>query len=188
MNKSQGEQFLSLCAHRHSVRSYDPARPVDKALLERIIHAAQCGPSAGNLQGWRVHVVDCSKQPLSLRVRLYGARWFENVPTIIIFSALRLESSKKYKDRGRDLYSVQDATIAATLAMMEATALGLATCWLGAFNDTVAKEMLGMAPGRDEDPIILLTVGYEKPDPNALVDPNPLRPKPRKHDYEVTYL
>jgi len=181
--------FSLLCAQRHSVRSYDKTRPVDRALLERIMHAAQTGPTAGNLQAWRAHVIDCCKQPESVRQRLYGAQWFLDVPYAIIFCALRRDSAAKYKSRGRELYSVQDATIAATLAMMEATSLGLGTCWLGAFSDTYAAEILGIGSTSDEDPIILLTVGYEKVLPDSYESASALapRPKPRKHKDDVIF-
>ena len=45
--------------------------------------------------------------------------------------------------RGETLCSVQDATIAATYAMLAAVDLGLSTVWLGAFDDDEVAKIFG---------------------------------------------
>jgi nitroreductase len=42
------------------------------------------------------------------------------------------------------LYCIQDATIACTYAMLAATALGLSTVWVGAFDEKIVWEGLGI--------------------------------------------
>jgi len=39
------------------------------------------------------------------------------------------------------LYCVQDATLAAAYAQLAATALGLATCWVGAFDEAAVRRV-----------------------------------------------
>jgi len=56
------------------------------------------------------------------------------------------------------LYCVQDATIAVTYAQLAATAVGLATCWIGAFDESEAARVLSLPPG--ERPVAMLPVGY----------------------------
>lgn len=48
-------QFQELIRARHSVRDFRP-EPVDRAVIERIISAAQLAPSSANEQPWRFFV------------------------------------------------------------------------------------------------------------------------------------
>ena len=50
-------EFDEVVRRRRMVRNYDPDRPVEREVLERIAAAAQRAPSAGFSQGQRVVVV-----------------------------------------------------------------------------------------------------------------------------------
>ncbi|MBU4225016.1 MAG: nitroreductase family protein, partial [Chloroflexi bacterium] len=54
--------------------------------------------------------------------------------------------------------SVQDATIACTYAMLAATALGLSTVWVGAFEEDAVREALGIP--QELLPVAMLPIGY----------------------------
>ena len=45
--------FYEVIQNRESIRNYDPTRPVDQAVLTRILEAGRMAPSACNLQPWR---------------------------------------------------------------------------------------------------------------------------------------
>lgn len=49
--------------------------------------------------------------------------------------------------------------------ILAATDLGLGTCWIGAFDREVAREILGLPD--DVDPIIMTTLGYAADEPKA---------------------
>ena len=145
--------------------------------LALILRAAQCGPSAGDLQAWRVHVVERESVGSSGFDRIYPcSRWAARVPCMLVFCALREASAQRYRSRGRKLYAVQDATIAATLAVMQATELGLATCWLGAFDVDHTMELLGLRDKSSEEPVAVIALGYEEAPP----DKAPARPRKRR--------
>lgn len=50
--------FLEFVSTRQSDRAFDPARPVEKEKIERIVEAARLAPSACNAQPWHMIVVD----------------------------------------------------------------------------------------------------------------------------------
>jgi site-specific recombinase XerC len=56
-------------------------------------------------------------------------------------------SAAKYRERGARLYAIQDATIACAFAMLAATALGLGTVWVGAFDDVRVMNGGWRCPG-----------------------------------------
>jgi nitroreductase len=71
----------------------------------------------------------------------------------------------KYGKRGSELYSVQDATIAGTFAMLAAVNLGLATVWVGDFDEKKVQKVLGVKSIR---PVAIFSLGYaaEQPQPS----------------------
>jgi len=69
----------------------------------------------------------------------------------------------RYGKRGELLYAIQDATIACTFAMLAATALGLATVWVGAFDAGEVRRVIQAPEGID--PVAILPLGYAAEDP-----------------------
>jgi len=149
---------------RHSVRAFQN-RPVEEEKIHRIIEAVNLAPSAGDLQAYEIVIV---KDPV-LKNELAKAAWWQNfvseAPVCFVFLAYPERSSKKYGTRGSELYCVQDATIAATYAMLAATVLGLSSTWVGAFDEEDAARAVGAT--RNKRPIAILPVGYAAETPEV---------------------
>jgi len=143
---------------RHSVREYTGMTPTDRD-MEKIVQAAEKAPSAGNLKARKIFVFRGDTKRKSLMEASLHQTFVGEAPFLILFCA-DTKAVEPYKERGKNLYCVQDATIAATFAMLKATELGLGTCWIGAFDEEKISEAAGL-PGHLR-PVALLTVGYEK--------------------------
>lgn len=151
---------------RRSVRAYK-AEPVEEEKLLRILEAAMKAPSAGNLQAYKAIIVrDEAKKKGLVQAALYQ-EFIAQAPVVLAFFAHPEVSAVKYNQRGEELYSVQDATIACAYAQLAATALGLGTVWVGAFDDQAVAQVLGA--DREWRPIALLPIGYsdESPPPTT---------------------
>ncbi|MEJ5338372.1 MAG: nitroreductase family protein [Aquificaceae bacterium] len=155
-------EFFEVLKKRHSIRSYQK-RPVEEEKLRKIMEAVRSAPSAGNLQAYEVVLVlDEDKRMEVARWAL--SQWFiAEAPAVFVFFANPSRSALKYGKRGAELYSVQDATIACAYAQLSAVALGLGTCWVGAFEEAGLKSCL-FAP-REWKPVAILTVGYPAEEP-----------------------
>ena len=79
-------------------------------------------------------------------------------PVVLVFCAHGARSAGRYSERGANLYAVQDASIACTYAMLAATALGLSTVWVGAFDEQRVREVVGASSA--ERPVSMLPLGY----------------------------
>jgi len=148
---------------RHSIRAFE-SRPVEDEKLRRIIETVNLAPSAGDLQAYEVVVVKDARRKKQLADDALGQGFVAEAPVCLVFLACPERSSRKYGRRGSELYCIQDTTIAASYAQLAATALGLASTWVGAFNeDAAAKTVKAPASKR---PIIILPIGYpaETPD------------------------
>ncbi len=157
-------EFVDVLASRRSVRSYSDREVSDEA-VSFILEAANSAPSAGDLQAYEIVVV----RDKSVRAKLARAalgQWFiAEAPVDLVFLANPERSRVRYGRRGEVLYCIQDATIAATFAMLAATSLGLGTCWVGAFSDEAVLEAVGAK--RPLIPVAIISVGYPAEKPSA---------------------
>jgi nitroreductase len=162
--KGDTMEFAELIHTRRSVRAFEN-RPVEAEKLVAILAAADLAPSAGNLQAYEIYKVTAPKVRAAL-AHAANQPFVAQAGVVLVFFANPGRSARKYGVRGQQLYALQDATIAVTYAQLAATELGLATVWVGAFDDDAVTVAIG-APG-DWIPIAILPIGYaaESPAPN----------------------
>jgi len=144
-------------AARYSVRGYRPD-PVDDETLAKVLEAARLAPTAANRQPFRIVVVRTRGREDEL-ARVYGRRWFTQAPLVLAFVAVRGEAWRRMDDKP---YDEVDTTIAMDHLVLAATALGLGTCWIAAFDPQAAREVLGLPD--DAEPVAFTPLGYpDKP-------------------------
>ena len=130
---------LEAIKKRRSIRSYLDT-PVEQEKIDQILEAARLSPSAVNFQPWAFIVV---KDPACKErlIAAYSRSWFAKAPVIIVTCATPDKAWKR--SDGEEFWKI-DAAIAHQNLILEATALGLGTCWIGAFDEAKAKEALGI--------------------------------------------
>jgi nitroreductase len=150
-------EFFTLIESRRSVRLYQET-PIEPEKLHKILEAANIAPSAGNLQGYEIFQITRVEQRQELVKAAYGQEFLSQAPVVLVFCANPRRSSGKYGQRGRELYSIQDATISCTFAMLAAQELGLSTVWVGAFKDEPVRQAAGIPA--ELLPVAMLPIGY----------------------------
>ncbi|MBE3586146.1 MULTISPECIES: nitroreductase family protein [Desulfofundulus] len=170
--------ILSLVRGRYSVRHYRPD-PLPEALLDQLLEAARWAPSAGNLQPWFFYVVTRQEKKEALARAALNQRFITQVPVVIVVCAEPERSARVYGERGRKLYCIQDTAAAIQNILLTASALGLGTCWVGAFNEDQVRECLEIPP--QFRPVAIIPVGYPADDPAR-------RPKRRELEDIVSYI
>jgi len=143
---------------RHSVRSFQD-REVEPEKLEEILEALESAPSAGNLKARELIVVRDEETKKKLAKAALGQDFVAQAPIVLVFFAVPWRSAEKYGQRGENLYALQDATIAASFAWLQAVALNLSACWVGAFDEEEVKEILNIKD--DWQPICIMPLGYK---------------------------
>ncbi|MFX0152417.1 MAG: nitroreductase family protein [Candidatus Hodarchaeota archaeon] len=161
-------EFAEVIQNRFSCRSFSKTKPVSLELIKRIIKLCQKAPSAGNLQAFRIIVVWNSEIKLQLAKAAFGQYFLADVPVVIVISAAPTISEWRYRDRGRNLYSIQDATIFASFIELACTNFGLGSVWVGAFSETQVVSILKshVPPQYIEKPIALIGIGYCREEPS----------------------
>ncbi|HEY5277584.1 MAG TPA: nitroreductase family protein [Coriobacteriia bacterium] len=149
-------EFLDVIAKRRSVRHFNTRIEVTDDDVRALLEAGTTAPSAGNIQPWRFYVV----RSVEARERLaqaMGQRWATAAPVVIVVCVDPRPCGARYGQRGEQLYAVQDSAAAVHSILLAAVDRGLASCWIGAFDDEAVREAIG-AP-RPVTPIAVLPVG-----------------------------
>lgn len=146
--------FLELANKRCSVRSFSPTM-VEINKLNKMLFAVQLAPSAVNRQPWKVYVVINEEKRAALQA-CYDREWFRTAPVYIVMTGNHDESWKRAD--GKDHCDI-DIAIATEHLILEATELGLGTCWVCNFDVQKCKEALGII-SKSEEPCVIVPVGY----------------------------
>lgn len=150
-------EFSEVIAKRRSVRHFNTKLTVSDEQVNALLEAAVSAPTAGNIQPWRFFVVRTPEARERLAAAL-SQRWAAAAPVVIVVAVDPRPSAARYRDRGEMLYSIQDTAAAVENILLTAVDLGLASCWIGAFDDTAVGEAIGcVAP---VTPVAVLPVGY----------------------------
>jgi len=149
--------FAEVIRARRSVRKYE-SRDIGKEKLDALLDAVCSAPSAGNMQAFEVVLVTDAANRDALSRAASDKPFIRDAPVSMVFCANRATSGSRFGERGKQLYAVQDATIAAAYAQLAATSLGLASVWAGNFDPRLVAEAIG---AKDEvEPVAIITVGY----------------------------
>jgi len=158
-------ELLELMKGRRSIRAFDPDKDVSPEVVDRLLEAAVWAPSAGNVEPWRFVVVRDQVLRRALARAAYGQSFVGEAPVVIAVAADLDRAAQAYRDRGRELYAVQDTAAAIQNILLLAHAMGYGTCWVGAFNEREAAEALRLEPGLRPVALIPLGVPAEVPGP-----------------------
>lgn len=155
-------EFFELLKKRQSIRAFKE-KPVEEEKLRKIFEAANFAPSAGNLQAYEIIVVGSEEKKRKLMEAASGQSFIAQAPVVLVVFANENRSSRRYGERGNELYCINDASIAAAYIQLAAADLGLGSVWVGAFDDNSVREIV-KAPDYLR-PVSILPIGYpdEKP-------------------------
>jgi nitroreductase len=150
-------EFNDVLAQRRSVRHFNSKLAVDDSDIRALLLAAVAAPTAGNIQPWRFTVV----RSLGARERLAEAlhqRWATAAPVTIVVSVDPRPCGARYGARGEQLYAIQDTAAAVENILLAAVDRGLASCWVGAFDERAVAMALSIP--EPITPVAVLPVGH----------------------------
>ncbi len=130
-------KFYDVIKARRSIRGYQ-STPIPESVLQRIGEAVNLAPSACNIQPWKFLIV--KNHEFKERIcKVYTPKWLAQAPAIAVVFG-NSEICWKRLD-GQPIIDV-DAAIAMEHLMLAATAEGLGTCWVCAYDVTAMNEAL----------------------------------------------
>jgi len=150
-----------------SIRQFK-SEQIPEPTLTRILDAGNMAPSAGNLQPWYFYVVQDSSVKEKLADASFDQEQISDAPTVVVILADPARSNEKYGERGAQLYCLQDSAAAAQNILLAAEGLGIAACWVGAFDERKVQEAVEAPPRLRAVAMICLgysgeqTIGYKE--------------------------
>ena len=112
--------FLELLRQRRSIRQFQD-RPVEKEKIDSLIETMLRSPSSRSLNPWEfIIVTDPDMMSRLAKAKSHGSAFMKNASLAVIVCA---EPEKS------DVW-IEDTSIAATLLHLQATELGLGSCWV----------------------------------------------------------
>jgi nitroreductase len=145
--------FLSLAKNRYSSRKY-LSKPIEEEKLLKVLEAARVAPSAVNKQPWSFYVIRKKSNLLKI-CEAYHREWLRDAPVIIVACANHDISWKRVDTKD---HADIDLAIAIDHITLQATELGLATCWICNFDATKCKEILHLQ--QHIEPIAIIPLAY----------------------------
>ncbi len=124
---------------------------------------------SGNVEGleaglykyhWRTHSLEMilpGDKRSDLASAAYGQRMIGAAPATIVVTAVYERTTRRYGDRGRELYVPMDAGHLGQNVHLQAESMGLGTVMVGAFFESQVASVLEEPEG---DPIYMMPVGY----------------------------
>ncbi len=150
--------------NRRSVRDFkDEAIPGQA--IEALIEALRLAPSAGNLQSRKFYFITNAEMKIKLARAALNQNFIRRAPLVVV-ACVDKSIAGRYGDRGVNLYAIQDVSTSVTNMMLTAVELGLATVWVGAFNEFDVFDSLGLP--HNLRPVAIIPVGYPATVPQAL--------------------
>jgi nitroreductase len=148
-------ETLTTIQRRRSIRAFDP-RPLPAEDLQLILEAVRQAPSAANRQPLHFVVVRDPDQKRRVSTAAANQHWLADADVIVLVVGFPAQSQRWY---------VVDAAIALQTMVLAATSLGYGTCWIGAFNEEMIKEAVGLPA---ESRIVALSpIGWPAEQPDA---------------------
>lgn len=131
-------EFYDVVRKRRSYRVYKPNMP-EKEKIDRILEAARLAPTWANFQGVHYILVQEPKNVKAIWEAIDQTKKFIEAPMFIVGLISEKDSGKNLN--GEKYYGV-DFGICFEHLILAATAEGLATCWVGRFNEDKVKQIL----------------------------------------------
>ena len=145
-------EFTEVVKNRYSCKKYD-GKPISAEQLDAVLQAGRLAPTAKNLQGQRIYVVQ-SAEGLAKIDELTPCRY--GAPTVLVVA---FDKNSVFVYPGEEANSgVEDASIVATHMMLAATNTGVDSCWLNFFDPAAVAKAFELP--ENEQVLMLLDLGF----------------------------
>jgi nitroreductase len=182
-------EVLEAISARRSIRRFKTT-PVEDEKVEKVLEAARQSPSWANTQCWRFIVVRDVDVIHRLADTGFGVggpapnratEAMRLAPVAIVACAELGKAGFSYKEPRKPVtdkgdWFMFDVALAMQNMVLAATALGLGTVYVGAFDSVAAEKVLGVPEGYKV--VAMTPLGYPDEDP---------KPRPRKGFDEIVF-
>ncbi|MEM2956290.1 MAG: nitroreductase family protein [Candidatus Pacearchaeota archaeon] len=151
-------KLLDILKKRHCVRSFKKTKSVSWKDIGEILDSARYAPCAGGIFTVRLVVIDDKKIIPKIADACLGQSFISDAPHLIVVCSDMEQITRSY-GKHAEQFARQQAGAAIENIFLKITELGLATCWIGAFDENQIKRLLHLPDNIKVEAI--LPIGYE---------------------------
>ena len=160
-------------AARRSVRKFQHT-PVSEEQLQLLLESARLAPSGSNRQPWQFIVVRSEQMKKAIAAASHHQNWMLDAPLFLVGVADPVPRLKGKEPFPIDDNSpepvvkkiIRDTSIAIEHIVLQAEALGLASCWVAYFSQEDMRPLLNVPA--DKYIVAVLPIGYADEQPEAM--------------------
>src|SRR3989338_9110248 len=156
--------ILDVIMSRRTVKHFLP-KFISWENIAKVLEAGRFAPSSGNLQNWKFIVILESGQKQKIAAACNEQYEISSAGALIIVCAEIEKIERYYGLRGERLFSIQNCAAATQNMLLEAHSLGLASRWIGAFDEDEVRASCGIPP--EIRPQAIVAIGYAQDVPEA---------------------
>lgn len=149
-------EFDKVVRKRRSVRSYKAKRASWRDIIEAIDVAAH-SPYAGNKNTVK-YIITESDDTIKKIASACEQDWILDTGVVLIVVSDDQTLEEQYGERGR-IYAHQQAGASIQSILLKLVDLGLASCWVGAFNERKLRNLFDIPDSINIEAV--LPIGYE---------------------------
>ncbi|MCE5345208.1 MAG: SagB/ThcOx family dehydrogenase [Bacteroidales bacterium] len=131
--------------------------PLEIYVLIRNVEGIEPGVYKYFSQSHKITCVITKDMKEELSLAALNQKMIHVAPVCLLISAVFSRTTQGYGDRGRERYVYMEAGHSAQNIYLEAEALHLGTCSIGAFNDDEVKKVIQLPD--EEEPLYIMPVG-----------------------------
>lgn len=156
-------KILDAVKERRSIRKF-LQKEIPETVLDELKEALIWAPSSGNLQARKFYFVFENKTKEKLTRAALNQRFIAKAPLSIV-ACTDSHIGLHYRERGVNLYAIQDVAASIMGMMLVAHEAGLGSVWVGAFEEKEVSKILNLPDNLR--PVAIVPVGYPSSFPSA---------------------
>lgn len=150
---------IKAMTERRAVRKYSDKK-VKMDYVADLIETAKFAPSSGNVQNWRIIVVEDETIKEDIAIACLKQKWMVQAPVFLVICDEKINVKRLFGKRGVELYSIQNCAALTQNILLAAKDYGIDSCWVSAFDEDAVSRILKIPDGFVPEAII--TLGYRK--------------------------
>lgn len=163
-DKRKTMDFLQAVFTRRSVRKFLD-KDVEWDKVTTILMAGHSAPSSGNIQNWLFCVVRDDDKRKKIAEACMQQYWMQDAKVHIVVCGDNVKAKRLYGARGETFYTIQNCAAAIENMLLAATALGLGSCWVTAFEEGMLRRILDVPESMTVHGVITIGYASEIPEP-----------------------
>ncbi|MFA4851892.1 MAG: SagB/ThcOx family dehydrogenase [Bacteroidales bacterium] len=141
----------------HTAPSAGALYPLEIYLVAGNVSGLEAGIYRYIPKGHKLLLEEKGDKRAELRKAAWGQEMIKEAPASLVYSAVFERTTSKYSERGRQRYVCMDLGHSGENVYLQATAMGMGTCAVGAFEDKKVAKVIGLPD--DEEPLYIMPLG-----------------------------